>query len=94
MDYSCWLEAQNILAEMSVYSSECIKTNREIQFVEGLRKAWSVSSGFSLGKQRDERVCDGRNILLAGQNVRVCVFRRVILAEETSTWCRQALWKL
>lgn len=38
------------------------------------RTAWSVSSGFSLGKRRDEWVCDGRNVLLAGQNVWFCLF--------------------
>lgn len=34
---------------------------------------WSVSSGFSLARRRDERVCDGTNVLLAGQNVRFCL---------------------
>lgn len=38
MDYSRWLGARNMLAEMSVYSSECIKTNHEIQYAEGGEK--------------------------------------------------------
>lgn len=58
------------------------------------REAWSVSSGFSLAKRRDERVCGGRSVSVANTKCEICVFRRVILSEETNTWCRQALWKL
>lgn len=62
---------------MSVCSSECIRTNGEIQFVGGGQKRGVFPQVFSLAKQRDERVYDGRNVLLERQNVGFCVFWRV-----------------
>lgn len=71
VDYSCWLGAQNILAgwdERLLLRMHQDKSWNTICW--RWRKAWSVSSGCSLGKQRVARVCDGRNVLSARQNVR------------------------
>lgn len=47
-----------MLAEMSVYSSECMETNHEIQFAEGGEKHGMFPQGFFFVRQGggDERV--------------------------------------
>lgn len=88
MDYSCWLGAQNILAE--IYSSECIKTSREIQFVDGGEKC-GVFPQVSLWQG------EGMNVFVMEQMCfsqdKMGDFVCLILLEETNTWYRRALRK-
>lgn len=62
-----------MLAEMSVYSSECIKTNHEIQFAEGGEKHGVFPRVFLRRAEGMNEFCDVGNSLLARRHAGFCV---------------------